>query len=241
MVTITHLVARTQSIITGAPADSLPDLLKSLSEQTPLVLYSDERTLSLPLDDGHRLGTKAVTAIYHDDSQLAKQMTKMQMELLDVKKNLVDVTNDLADVKTTQKADALIFGVPFLMNTAAQILLMAYGSQPKLTSSGDPLPSATYFSNFSKQKDPQSLKDVLTAVNSTATFPTTEQALATSFDNIIDRRNGTLHFANRHDLEQNAVTRAKGLLTRHPELRQTCRVESLVIDLFETIMTAYHR
>ncbi|KAJ3172372.1 hypothetical protein HDU87_007876 [Geranomyces variabilis] len=42
--------------------------------QSPLAIYSDERTLPLPLDGGHRLGTKAVIAIYHDDTDVTKRL-----------------------------------------------------------------------------------------------------------------------------------------------------------------------
>ncbi|KAI9092397.1 hypothetical protein DFS34DRAFT_596651 [Phlyctochytrium arcticum] len=157
------------------------------------------------MDNGHRLGTKPVTAIHHDDSDISKHLslTTLETELRDFKKELLE------------------------------ILLIAQGAQPKLNP-----PQASY---FHKEKGAQPLKDILVAVNATTTLPRTEHALGTSFDYLIDRGNGTLHFADRHDLETNAVNEAKALLARHPKLRQTCRIESVIVDLFDTIMTAYHR
>ncbi|KAJ3175831.1 hypothetical protein HDU87_005659 [Geranomyces variabilis] len=81
--------------------------------------------------------------------------------------------------------------------------------------------TATYFTTLYTDGS-LALKAVLTTVNANAPFPTTEQTLATSFDDVIDRRNSTMHFSDRKDLETKAVDVARGLLTRHPALRQAC-------------------
>src|SRR5690242_7656951 len=47
----------------------------------------------------------------------------------------------------------------------------------------------------------------------------TEAQLATTFDSVMQRRNGTVHFANGQSLELDALLPARSLLARQPTLR----------------------
>jgi hypothetical protein len=63
--------------------------------------------------------------------------------------------------------------------------------------------------------------------------------LAGILDSVIERRNGTIHYANRQGLETSALAPARDLLLRHPQLRLACREEALVIDNYDVFQTAF--
>ncbi|KAI9095780.1 hypothetical protein DFS34DRAFT_162347 [Phlyctochytrium arcticum] len=138
----------------------------------------------------------------------------------------------LVTLQATIDAHAMLFGRTFLRNAASEILLFALGRQPR------PPHSTNYFTVLASEGSTQ-LSSVVTSLNQTLVAPTTEAGLAGILDDVSERRNGTIHYSNRQDLETSALLPARDLLSRHTQLRVACPREVLVVDNYEIFRSAF--
>jgi len=117
---------------------------------------------------------------------------------------------------------AVHLGKPKVVNLASQILLFAVQEQPS------PPSNACYFTHLSKRNDPSlsSFANDL-GIMSASSF-------AHVADEIITRRNTTLHYADWDSLEA-AVDQCLAFVSRHSALRTECRKECVVLDSFRLI------
>jgi hypothetical protein len=139
---------------------------------------------------------------------------------------------NVASLQAAISADAMLYGRAFLRNAASEILLFALGRQPR------PPHTTDYFSSLATNGSAE-LTAVVAGLNQVLVAPTTAPGLAGLLDSVIERRNGTIHYANRQGLETNALVPARDLLLRHPQLRMACQQEVLVIDNYDVFQAAF--
>ncbi|KAI9089859.1 hypothetical protein DFS34DRAFT_597858 [Phlyctochytrium arcticum] len=141
-----------------------------------------------------------------------KDKTDLAIRLSNLEAETASLRNDIDTIKETLEGDAMIFRPPFFMNTASQTLQFALKNQ---------------------------LMNPPPAYNKSVPFPIEDSKIAVLFDQVIERRNKTIHPASRKDLEEQSVTVARDFLDRCPQLRTVCQQETIVIDSLEQIMTAF--
>jgi hypothetical protein len=210
---IQNYSGRLWQVTAAQPTDSLADIVGSLSG-TPLLLWNSEQAVKPPVPAQRQVGRKAWTVFSRDETDLAQRVTALEAS--------VAVLN----------ADALLYGRAFLRNSASEILLFALKRQPR------PPHTTDYFTSLATNGSAE-LSTMVASLNQTLVAPTTEAGLAGMLDSVIERRNGTIHYANRQMLETNALGPARDLLSRHPQLRLACPQEVLVIDNYDTFQTAF--
>ena len=208
---------RLSQIATAQPTDSLAELIGSVPG-TPLLLWNSEQAVPPPVSAQRQVGRKPWTVFSRDETDLARRVTALE--------------GSVADLKAVIDADAILYGRAFLRNAASEILLFALARQPR------PPHATDYFTSLAATGSP-ALSAVVASLNQTFVAPTTDAGLAGILDGVIQRRNGTMGYANRQILETNALGPARDLLLRHPQLRSGCPQEALVIDNYHTFRTAF--
>ena len=116
----------------------------------------------------------------------------------------------------------MFLGTPEVLNVASQVLLFAAREQPR------PARDASYFHNMCSRSDPA----LLGFVNDLGIMPAS--SFANLADGVITRRNQTLHFTDWDSLKD-AVTKCSEFVSRHPDLKNECRRECIVLDSFHLI------
>lgn len=177
-----------------------------------LLVASHERSFFGPAPPGCQLGRREWTVVYDDPVVSEDRIGKLEREF--------------KEFKAAASKDAVYLGKPEVINLASQVLLFAVGEQAR------PPSTASYFTNRCNRSDPALLGFVNDwGVMQARPFPRPFASLA---DGVITPRNQTLHFADWDSVEV-AVTKCLEFVSRHPDLRNECRRECIVLDSFHLI------
>lgn len=173
-----------------------------------LLVGSPEQGYLEAASRGRNLGTKAWTVVFHAPVDFEDRITQLEKEVKHLK----------ADANT----DAVYLGKPEVMDLASQVLLFAATEQPCIPS------QASCFTDMHRKSKPA----LSSFVNDLGYMsPSSFASLADEFST---SRSRTLHFASWDSLAD-AEANCLKFITRHPDLRNECRKECVVLDSFHLI------
>ncbi len=221
MTTKVYFFTGEQRMVSVSPNTRLKDVLEDnlRADETLNVVYTFDRTFTADsIPEELQVGQKDWTAGSSHSAGFGQQL-----------QSLTDEVRALKTKVQTHEEDALLYGMRFLRNVAAQSLLFACKEQPP---ESQPLPTRR-FQNMARAGSSQ-----LTAYLGAWAVPPSNEAFAKAADAVISRRNSTLHYSGLANLEED-ISEARQLLTRHQTLRSKCRQESAIIDTFEELKAAF--